>query len=93
MKRTLLVQDAVLVRQVAMAVGQQALTELRRYHTERKEFYEASKVAYAGVLVVGYYAARDGTGSSSIEEAQTLGRTKSTFLFGLETSDHSRFDG
>merc|ERR1719163_2341041 len=55
-----------------MAVGQEALTKLRRYHTERKEFYEASKVAYAGVLLVGYYAAREGAGSSSIEEALAL---------------------
>ena len=72
MKRTLLVQDAVLVRQAAMAAGQQALTELQRYHTERKEFYEASKVAYAGMLLVGYYAAREGAGSSSIDEALAL---------------------
>ena len=72
MKRTLLVQDGVLVRQAAMAAGQQALTELQRYYTERKEFYEASKVAYAGVLAVGYYAARDGAGSSSIDDALAL---------------------
>ena len=72
MKRTLLVQDGVLVRQAAMAAGQQALTELQRYHTEREEFYEASKVAYAGVLAVGYYAARDGAGSSSIDDALAL---------------------
>ena len=46
--------------------------ELRLYYTERKEFYEASKVAYAGVLAVGYYVARDGAGSSSIDEALAL---------------------
>ena len=72
LKRTLLVQDGVLVRQAAMAAGQQARTELQRYYTERKEFYAASKVAYAGVLVVGYYAARDGAGSSSIDDALAL---------------------
>ena len=72
LKRTLLVQDGGLVRQAAMAAGQQALTELQRYYTERKEFYEASKVAYAGVLAVGYYAARDGAGSSLIDDALAL---------------------
>ena len=72
LKRTLLQQDGVLVRQAAMAAGQQVLTRLQRYYTERKEFYEASKVAYAGVLAVGYYAARDGTSSSTIDEAFAL---------------------
>ena len=67
LKRTLLQQDGVLVQQAAMAAGHQVLTRLQRYYTERKEFYEASKVAYAGVLAVGYYAARDGTRSSTNE--------------------------
>ena len=38
LKRLLLqVEDAVLVRQAAMAAGQQALKELERYYTERQE--------------------------------------------------------
>ena len=72
LKRLLLqVEDAVLVRQAAMAAGRQALKELERYYTERQEYHEAAKVAYAGVIVVGFYAAK-GQGSSSIDDALAL---------------------
>ena len=72
LKNLLLLEDAVLLRQAAMAAGQHALTELQRYHRERKEFYEAASVTYAGILVLGFYAVRDGHESFSIEEALAL---------------------
>ena len=88
MKRTLLQQDGVLVRQAAMAAGQQALMELQFYYTEREEFYEASKVAYAGVLAVGYYGALGGVGSSSpAEQNDTVPTSTAKLSDNREKSD------
>ena len=56
--RMLMVEDAVLIRQAAITAGKEALAELQQHFAERQEWYEAVRVKYAEIVLVGYYQAQ-----------------------------------
>ena len=56
LKRTLLQQDGVLIRQAAMAAGQQALTALQRYYTDTlvvRYYVDGARAALRPCAAVG----------------------------------------